>query len=56
MKILHCISSFLAGGAERQLSYLAPELARRGHEVHIAYLEAGINLDRVRKNQVILHR
>ena len=38
------------------MSYLAPELARRGHEVHIAYLEAGINLDRVRKNRVILHR
>jgi glycosyltransferase involved in cell wall biosynthesis len=56
MKILHCISSFLAGGAERQLSYLAPELARKGHEVHIAYLENGINIDRVTKNRVTLHQ
>jgi glycosyltransferase involved in cell wall biosynthesis len=56
MKILHCISSFLAGGAERQLSYLAPELARRGHEVHIAYLEGGINLARVRNSQAALHQ
>jgi len=56
MKILHCISSFLAGGAERQLSYLAPELVHGGHEVHIAYLEGGINLDRVRKNPVALHQ
>jgi glycosyltransferase involved in cell wall biosynthesis len=56
MKILHCISSFLAGGAERQLSYLSPELARRGHEVHIAYLEDGINIDRVTKNRVTLHQ
>lgn len=30
-----------AGGAERQLSYLAPELARMGHDVYVAYSKEG---------------
>jgi glycosyltransferase involved in cell wall biosynthesis len=37
MKILHLIHSLSGGGAERQLCYLAPELAKLGHEIHIAY-------------------
>ena len=37
MRILHVIPNLSGGGAERQLSYLAPELVRMGHEVHIAY-------------------
>ena len=37
MRILHVIPSLSGGGAERQLGYLAPELARMGHDVHIAY-------------------
>lgn len=37
MRILHLIPSLSGGGAERQLSYLAPELVRIGHEVHVAY-------------------
>lgn len=41
MRILHLIPSLSGGGAERQLSYLAPELARLGHEVHIAYSKDG---------------
>ena len=42
MKILHCIPILdAAGGAERQLSYLAAELAKRGHEVHVAFVERG---------------
>jgi glycosyltransferase involved in cell wall biosynthesis len=42
MKILLCIP-FLdqGGGAERQLSYLATELVRRGYEVHVAYTRGG---------------
>lgn len=36
MKILYCIPSLDYGGAERQLSYLATELARQGHDVHVA--------------------
>ena len=41
MRILHLIPSLSGGGAERQLSYLAPELVRMGHDVHIAYSEEG---------------
>jgi len=37
MKILHLIPHLSGGGAERQLNYLAPELARMGHDVHIAH-------------------
>jgi glycosyltransferase involved in cell wall biosynthesis len=41
MKILNFISTLSGGGAERQLSYLAPELAGMGHDVHIAYSNEG---------------
>ena len=37
MRILHLIPSLSGGGAERQLSYLAPELVCMGHDVHVAY-------------------
>ena len=43
MIILHCISSLSGGGAERQLSYLAPELSKKGLNVHIIYLNKGPN-------------
>jgi glycosyltransferase involved in cell wall biosynthesis len=35
--VLHVIPTLGVGGAERQLGYLAPELARMGHKVHVAY-------------------
>jgi len=41
--ILHLIPHLSGGGAERQLSYLAPELARLGWDVHVAFLEEGPN-------------
>jgi len=41
MRILHLIPSLSGGGAERQLSYLAPELAYMGHNVHVAYSKEG---------------
>lgn len=41
MRILHLIPSLSGGGAERQLSYLAPELACMGYDVHIAYSVEG---------------
>jgi glycosyltransferase involved in cell wall biosynthesis len=41
MRILHLIPHLSGGGAERQLSYLAPAMAKVGHEVHIAYLRDG---------------
>jgi len=56
-KILYCINAITAGGAERQLSYLAPELARKGNEVHLAYLkEGGSNLERLQNSPVHLHK
>lgn len=56
MRILHCIPALVTGGAQRQLSYLAPALAGMGHEVHVAYLHGGPNLERMEKGGVILHR
>ncbi len=41
MRILHFIPNLSGGGAERQLSYLAPELARMGHEIHVAFSKEG---------------
>jgi glycosyltransferase involved in cell wall biosynthesis len=41
MRLLHLIPKLSGGGAERQLSYLAPELTRMGHDVHIAYSKEG---------------
>lgn len=38
MRILHAISALSEGGAERQLTYLAPELVRIGHQVEVVYL------------------
>jgi len=55
MHILHLIPSMRGGGAELQLSYLAPELARLGHDVHVAYLYGGPNLARLERSAVKLH-
>jgi glycosyltransferase involved in cell wall biosynthesis len=41
MRILHLIPHLSGGGAERQLNDLALEMAKLGHDVHIAYLETG---------------
>ena len=43
MRILHLLPNLSGGGAERQFSYLAPELARMGHDVHVAYSKDGIH-------------
>lgn len=56
MKILYCIPTLGNGGAERQLSYLAGELQRTGHEVHIASSRGGPNLDRIKSAGVHWHR
>ena len=56
MKILYCIPSLEYGGAERQLSYLAPELVRQGHEVHVAFVRGGLNLERLQNRGVHLHQ
>lgn len=41
IKILNLIPALSGGGAERQLSYLAPELVSMGNDVHIAYSKEG---------------
>lgn len=54
MRILHLIPTLSGGGAERQLSYLAPELVRMGHNVHLAYSKEGPNKPEL--PGVVLHR
>lgn len=56
MRILHCIPSLGDGGAERQLSYLAPALVARGCEVHVVLLQEGANAERFSGGAVVLHR
>src|ERR1035437_1762104 len=54
MRIFHLIPSLSGGGAGRQLSYLAPELARMGHDVHVAYSNEGPQKPEL--PGVVLHR
>jgi glycosyltransferase involved in cell wall biosynthesis len=56
MRILYCIPTLGHGGAERQLSYLAAELAARGHEVHVVSSRGGPNLARMEAAGVEWHR
>ncbi|MEW6260541.1 MAG: glycosyltransferase family 4 protein [Thermodesulfobacteriota bacterium] len=49
------IPTLEGGGAERQLSYLAPKLVENGWNVHIAVLRRGPNYDRIRKERVEIH-
>jgi glycosyltransferase involved in cell wall biosynthesis len=55
MRLLYCIPDLAHGGAERQLSYLAAELARAGHEVHVASWRGGPNLERMKAAGVVWH-
>lgn len=55
MKVLHLIASLGPGGAERQISHIAPALARSGIEIHVAYCSSGPNLDRLENSGVHLH-
>ena len=55
MRLLYCIPDLEYGGAERQLSYLAAELARMGHEVHVASRRGGPNLERLKSAGVVWH-
>lgn len=54
MRILNLIPNLSGGGAEQQLSCLAPELARMGHHVHVAYSKEGPH--RPQLPGVVLHR
>ena len=53
---MHLIHSLGGGGAERQLSYLAPCLGQLGAEVHVAYVREGRNIERLKDSSCQLHR
>ena len=55
MRILQLISNLRNGGAERQFSYLGPELARMGLQVHVAMLAGGPYLSRLADSNGIFH-
>ena len=55
MRILHCIFTLGGGGAERQLTYLARELAEAGLDVHVAFVRSGPNLRSLEQSDVVLH-
>lgn len=56
MRILHCIPSLSSGGAERQLSILAPALSNLGLDVHVAYVNPGPHLGALDRAGVASHR
>lgn len=56
MKVLHLIPSFGSGGAERQLSIIAPALAESGVECHVGYCYEGPNLQPLLGSAVHLHQ
>jgi glycosyltransferase involved in cell wall biosynthesis len=56
LRILNVILSMMGGGAERQLAYLAPELCKRGHDIHVAYVYSGIYLEPLAKSRCAMHR
>lgn len=55
MRLMFCIPTLGHGGAERQLSYLAVELTRMGHEVHVVSARGGANLERLKSGGVQSH-
>lgn len=56
MKVLHCIWAEGGGGAERQLSFLAPALATRGYNVHVAFVFPGVNSVSLADGPCVLHQ
>jgi glycosyltransferase involved in cell wall biosynthesis len=56
VRILHLIWSLGGGGAERQLAAIAPELARRGHDVHVAMVRGGVHAQRLAESRCTVHR
>src|SRR5262245_32180652 len=55
LRILHIIPTLEGGGAERQLSMLAAEQARRGCDVHVALRRPGVHAVNIRDRGVNLH-
>lgn len=55
MRLLHLIPTFGPGGAERQLSLLAPTLSRAGIDTHVGYISQGVNFQAV-DAEVLTHQ
>lgn len=55
LTVLHLIPTLEGGGAERQLSMLAAEQARRGLRVHVAVRRSGVHAQAMRDAGVKLH-
>lgn len=53
--ILHMIPTLEGGGAERQLTMLAAEQARRGWSVHVALRRGGVHEVRMRGSGAVIH-
>ena len=56
LRVLHIIPTLEGGGAERQLSMLAAEQARRGCDVHVALRRTGVHAGAIRDCGVQLHK
>jgi GalNAc-alpha-(1->4)-GalNAc-alpha-(1->3)-diNAcBac-PP-undecaprenol alpha-1,4-N-acetyl-D-galactosaminyltransferase len=54
-RLLHCIPSLGAGGAERQLAMLTHQLPHYGWEVHVAVLEGGVFETKLAPSTVVHH-
>ena len=55
MRVLICIATMEAGGAERQVTYLAKALVEAGEDVHVALIKGGVNLDRLMASGATAH-
>ncbi|HEY6140696.1 MAG TPA: glycosyltransferase, partial [Thermoanaerobaculia bacterium] len=53
---MHLVWTLAGGGAERQLAEIAPELARRGHDVHLAFTVPGVYTARLAESECTLHQ
>jgi glycosyltransferase involved in cell wall biosynthesis len=56
MRVIHLIPTLGQGGAERQLSLLAPALAAQGNEIAVVFHTDGPNLRRLQNNDVRLFK
>lgn len=56
MRVLHLIPSFVGGGAERQFAYTTEALSDIGIDIHVGYVHAGPNLERIKNGRIIVHK
>jgi glycosyltransferase involved in cell wall biosynthesis len=55
LTLLHVIPTLEGGGAERQLSMLAAEQARRGYDVHLAVRRTGVHVQAIKGRSIHIH-